>query len=48
MLQTTGRWTTPNTYFSRSSPTDLVTGDPIANKQRYYALILGVGGYIGN
>ncbi|MGB3050831.1 MAG: outer membrane beta-barrel protein [Polyangiales bacterium] len=47
-LEGRGEWTTRNTYFSRSSPTDPVTGDPIANQQSYYALILGVSGHIGN
>jgi hypothetical protein len=47
-LEGRGEWTTRNTYFSRSSPTDPVTGGPIANKQSYYALILGVSGHIGN
>ena len=47
-LEGRGEWTTRDTYFSRSSPTDPVTAGPIANKQSYYALILGVSGHIGN
>ena len=35
-------------FFTRSSPTDSSTGDPIANSNVYFGLVLGVSAYIGN
>lgn len=35
-------------FFTRSSPTDPSTGDPSANSNTYFGLVLGVSAYIGN
>jgi hypothetical protein len=35
-------------FFTRSSPTDPGTGDPIGNSDVYFGLVLGVSAYIGN
>ncbi|MGB8332195.1 MAG: outer membrane beta-barrel protein [Polyangiales bacterium] len=35
-------------FFTRSSPTDSSTGDPIANSNVYFGLVLGLSAHIGN
>lgn len=47
-LEGRGEWNTREIYFSRTSPEDPTTGDPVANKKQNYAAILGFTAYIGN
>lgn len=35
-------------FFTRSSPTDATTGDPIGNSDVYFGVVLGVSAHIGN
>ncbi len=35
-------------FFTRNSPTDSTTGDPIGSSDIYFGLLLGVSAYIGN
>ncbi|MBT8469841.1 MAG: hypothetical protein KJN97_13935 [Deltaproteobacteria bacterium] len=35
-------------FFTRGSPTDPTTNDPIADSKIYFGFVLGVSAYIGN
>ncbi|MEM7436330.1 MAG: outer membrane beta-barrel protein [Myxococcota bacterium] len=50
-LEGRGEWTTRNTYFSRNAPIETDADGletVIADRDKYYSIILGISGHIGN